>query len=271
MTADPAVRVAYARGAAFADLLRPYTARLPLVPFLAAGGGLPARHVAGGTVLILCAYGLAAAYNDLHDVEVDRANGRNRPLATGVLTAADARAAIVACAAGVLVAQVLLVQPLGLGVTLASAAATLAYSHPRIGLQRRGVLGTGMLAVTYLVLPVLLAGARPPLLVTAALVAGGTATLLYKDVKDEAGDRLLGKRTPLVRWGRRRMDATAAALGSTALGLGLLETGPGWWTAATVGGLVAHVAAAARGAGDGRLLAVQRLLAVLGLVLLAIA
>ena len=231
MTADPAVEAARARGAALADLLRPYTARLPLLPFLVvgAGAGQPARHLVGGVLLIFCAYGLAAAYNDLHDIEVDRANGRRRPLATGALTVSDAHRAMVACALGIAAAQLLLTQPLGLSVTIASVVATAAYSHPGIGLERRGVLGTAMLAVTYLVLPTLLAGASVPLLVLVALVAGGTATLLYKDVKDEMGDRLLGKRTPLVRWGRRRMDAVAAALGAAALLLGLAASGPGWW------------------------------------------
>ena len=273
MTADPARTAARARGAAYADLLRPYTARLPLLPFLVvgAGAGQPARHLAGGVLLIFCAYGLAAAYNDLHDIEVDRANGRRRPLATGALSPADAGKAMVACALGVAVSQLLLVQPLGLAVTIASVAATAAYSHPRLGLERRGVLGTATLAVTYLVLPVLLAGGTVAPLGLAALVAGGTATLLYKDVKDEHGDRLLGKRTPLVRWGRRRMDTTAALLGAAALVLGLAAAGPGWWTVAAVAGMATQLVVAATAAGDGRWLTVQRLVAVLGLVLLAAA
>jgi 4-hydroxybenzoate polyprenyltransferase len=270
---DPAVRAAGHRGAAFADLIRPHTARLPLVPFLVAGvsAGQPAHHLVGGALLIVSSFGLAAAYNDLHDVEVDRANGFQRPLVTGALTVGDARKAIAACAAAAVMAQLLLFQPLGMLVTLAAIAASVAYSAPGIGLERRGVLGTAMLAVTYLVLPLLLAGRPLSPAVLVALVAGGTATLLYKDVRDEAGDRLLGKRTPLVRWGARRMDLVAAGLGALALALGLSAAAPGWWTVALVGALVAQLAMAMTGTRRNRLLSANRLLTLLGLIGLAIA
>ena len=150
--------------------------------------------------------------------------------------------------------------------TIAAVAASVAYSHPSIGLERRGILGTGLLAVSYLVLPVLLAGRVVAPVVLAALVAGGTATLLYKDVKDEAGDRLLGKRTPLVRWGIRRVDGVATALGVSTLSLGVLAAGWGWWAAALLGGLVAQLRMAATNVHSGRLLTAYRLLAVIGLI-----
>ena len=263
---DVDLRAAHRRGAAFGNLVRAQTARLPLAAFLVAGAGRPPAHLAGGALLILGSYGVAAAYNDLHDVEIDRANGRNRPLATGTLTAADARLAIAACAGAVAVAQPLLIQPLGLAVTGAAVVAATAYSHGAVGIQRRGLWGTALLAASYLVLPVLLAG-RPvsPALVV-ALIAGGCATLLYKDVKDEAGDRVFGKRTPLIRWGRRRTDRVATLLGMGALVAGALATGLGWWTIAQAGGLATQVAMAATGNRRGRLLTAHRWLAMAGLV-----
>ena len=267
-TADLDLRTAYGRGAALADLVRLHVARLPLGAFLLAGvaGGASARHLAGGVLLILGSYGFAAAYNDLRDVEIDQANGRSRPLATGVLATGDARAAMAVCAAVTVLSQLWLVQPRGLIVTLVAAGISVAYSHDGIALQRRGIWGTAALALNYLVLPVALAGVglRPGVVV--ALMAGGVGTLLYKDVKDEAGDRLLGKRTPLVRWGLPRMEAVAAILGGLSLVIGSRAVGAGWWTAAQVGGLVSQAAMVATGRRLGRLLAIHRLLACGGLV-----
>jgi 4-hydroxybenzoate polyprenyltransferase len=264
-TLDPAVRAAHRRGAAFADLVRPQTARLPLAIFLVAGLGRPGWHLVGGALLILSTYGLAAAYNDLRDVAVGCANGRGRPLATGALTTQDARVAMGVCAVGIVVAQVPLDQPLGVAVTIAAIAGSIAYSHPAIALGRRGLLGTVLLAVLYLVTPALLAAKPLSPAVLATLVAGGTATLLYKDVKDESGDRLFGKRTPLVRWGAARMDVVAGALGAVALLTGLVFRGPGWWTLAQLGGLATQFMMATTGFRGGRLLTAHRLIAVVGL------
>lgn len=253
------------RGSAFAHLLRLHNARIPLAVFLLAGAGGRTGHLVGGATLVLASYGLAAAYNDLHDVEIDRANGRDRPLATGALLPADARVAMAACGAVAVVVQLVLDQPRGLVVTLAALAAGSAYSHPGVGLERRGLVGTAVLSWSYFVAPVLLAGPPSSPVLLGALVVGGTATLLYKDVKDEAGDRRHGKRTPLVRWGMGRMEAVAVVLGAAAVVAGAATAGWGWWTAAQSGALGAQLAMAVTGASNGRLLTAHRLLAVGGL------
>lgn len=270
-TATIDLRAAYGRGAALADLVRLHVARLPLAAFVLAGvaGEASARNLAGGVLLILSSYGFAAAYNDLRDVEVDRANGRARPLATGALVAADVYVAMAVCAVVALLSQLWLVQPRGLIVTLVAAGVSVAYSHDAIALQRRGIWGTAALALNYLVLPVALAGRDFQVGTVVALMAGGVATLLYKDVKDEAGDRLLGKRTPLVRWGLRRMELVAVLLGALSLVTGLLVAGAGWWTLAQIGGLVSQAAMVATGERHGRLLVAHRILACTGLVGLA--
>lgn len=255
-----------ARGRAYADLVRLHAARLPLAVFLVAGAGLPARHLVGGALLILSSYGLAAAGNDLHDIDIDRANQRFRPLATGALGPRDARAAMALCAAVVAASQLLLSQPLGLLVTAAAFVVSGAYSHRSLHLAGRGLWGTAALAVSYLVLPVILAGVRPGALHVAVLIAGGVATLLYKDVKDEVGDRAFGKRTPLVRWGAARMDLVAICLGAATVAGGLAVAGWGWWTVAQVGGLVGQLAMAATRNRRGPLLWAHRLAATSGLV-----
>ena len=264
------VRASAARGAACSELIRPASARLPALVFLAAATRTHpgAAHVAGGVLLVVAAYGLAAVYNDLHDVDVDRANRRDLPLVTGGLTPADARWVGAGCAVAVVVAKALLQQPLGLAVTLASVALSAAYSHPAVGVERRGAWATVLLSVTYVGLPLVLAGPLPePAQVVAALSATG-AMLLYKDVKDEAGDRAHGKRTPLVRWGIARVDAVATALlVASALLAALAE--PRWPALVLVAAVAAQRRMASTGCRSGRPLTTFQALVVGGAVALA--
>lgn len=231
--------------------------------------GPGAAHVAGGVVLILGAYGLAAAYNDLRDLEIDRANGRHLPLATGALLPAEAWQAIVGCVVAVTVAQLLLRQPLGVAVTVTAVLLSVAYSHPAAAVERRGAWATASLAVSYLGLPLALAGDLPPMAPVGAILAAGGAMLLYKDVKDETGDRLLGKRTPLVRWGVARMDMAASGLLIVAVALSWVSVGPGWSTLVLGGAVVAQRYMAATGRRWDRPLLVFQILVVAGVVGLA--
>lgn len=266
MTTPEDLAKAARRGRSFADLVRLHAARLPLAVFLFSGRSRPPRHLLGGVLLILGSYGLAAVRNDLHDVEIDRANARPRPLATGALSVQDARVAMSVCAVGVLGAQLLLVQPLGLLVSAVAVILGLAYSVAPVALQCRGIVGTASLAVDYLALPVILGRDDLDVRRAAVLIAGGTATLLYKDVKDEAGDRALGKRTPLVRWGARTMDLVAACLGAAALLGAAIWVGVGWWMGASIAGLLAQLVMMRTGNRAGRLLWAHRILASAGLV-----
>lgn len=261
-------RASAARGAAFGRLLRPDAARLPLLVFVAAAVRThpgPA-HVLGGALLILAAYGAAAAFNDLHDLDVDRANGRDLPLVDGTLTAADAWWACAGCAVVVAAAQLFLVQPLGLVVTSASLLLSIAYSHPALAVERRGAWGTALLAVTYVGLPAVLAGPPPGDLRLAAAMAATAAMLLYKDVKDEAGDRAHGKRTPLVRWGIGRVDTVATVLLLAAVAAALVAV-PRWPAVLLAGGAVAQ-RAMVRGARQGPELLRFQLLVVAGAIAL---
>jgi 4-hydroxybenzoate polyprenyltransferase len=225
-----------ATGRAVAELIRPETARLPVLLHVAAAtsAGLDASSIVAGVLLVLAAYGAAAAYNDLHDVAVDAANGRvDRPLVSGAASPDTARATVAGCLAVAVAAQPWLVQPAGLGVTALAALLAAAYSQPRIAVARRGLAATALLACCYAALPVLLAGRVPPALV--ALVLLGASQVLHKDTRDEDGDRLHGKRTPVVRYGVavvERLSVAACLAGTVA---GVATVGAGWWTAAAVG------------------------------------
>ena len=266
-TTDRDHRAAVARGASFSRLLRPASARLPVAVFLAAAWRTQAAgdHVVGGVLLVFAAYGVAAILNDLRDLEIDRANGRALPLATGALDLGDARAAAVGCLLGMGLAQLLLAQPLGGLVTLVAVLLSAAYSHPAIDLESRGVQGTALLACSYLVLPLALAGPMPSVTTTGAILLAGAAMLLYKDVKDEVGDRLHGKRTPLIRWGIGRLDAVATAL----LAAAVVLAGARWPTFLVLGALVAQRRMVASGTRAGRSLLVFQVLVVAGAIGLA--
>jgi 4-hydroxybenzoate polyprenyltransferase len=261
------------KGAAFARLLRPGAIRIPVAVFVAAGLGeaMGGRHVAGGVLLIVGAYGIATILNDLADVEVDRANRRrDRPLATGELSVDDARAALVACGLAVAGSQPLLDQPLGLLVTGAALAVGSAYSG-QLAVQRRGLWATALLATAYVAFPVVLAGASPRPGAIAAMLLGAMAALLYKDAKDEAGDRATGKATPLVRHGAAAIDRLATLLGSLGIALGLASVGASWWTTAAVVALGLQLRMAVTGDRGRGPVVQQRLAALVALVLLAAA
>ncbi len=93
--------------------------------------------------------------------------------------------------------------------------------------------------------------------------------LFYKDVKDEAGDRAHGKRTPLVRWGVRRMDSTAASLLVAAATPLAALAAPRWPALVLAGAVVAHRQMVLLGVRSGRPLLVFQVAVVGGAVALA--
>jgi 4-hydroxybenzoate polyprenyltransferase len=231
-----------ATGRAVAALVRPETARFPAAVHAAAAtsAGLDGPTVVAGVVLVLAAYGAAAAYNDLHDVRVDAANRRaDRPLVSGTATPATARATIAGCLAVVVAVQPWLLQPAGVLVTAAAAALAVVYSHPAVAVAGRGLAATTLLSACYVGLPVLLAG-RTSLAALAALVLLGASQVLHKDARDEHGDRLHGKRTPVVRHGPRAVTRLAVAAVVTGATVGIVAVGPGWWVAAALGAATAE-------------------------------
>lgn len=189
--------------------------------------GLPVEL--GSAALSGMALGAAGnALNDLFDFDADRRNRPDRPLPAGRV---PREAAIAVSAVGALlglVAAALVSVPLLLAA--AAALAVMAAYSPL--LKRFGAPGNIAVAVVA-GLPLFygaLAVGRP----AAGLVPWALAAWIHlireivKDIEDEPGDRVAGRRTLPIVWGRRRaaFAAAALALGFVPLSLALpLEEG----------------------------------------------
>lgn len=234
MTPDVAVayRTGQQRGRALAQLCRFEIGRVPSAIALAAAiaaGWSPANIVATWLVVAgSCA--AAAALNDLADLLADTVNGRDtRPLVTGQATNDDVRLVILAGLAVVAVAQLAIPQPNGILVSALGAALGAASATEPIALQRRGFVGPAALAVCYFLLPIALVHGLGTLPTLAPFALLGAAVLAHKDVRDEAGDRAAGKRTPVVRYGARTTAWLALMLAIAGTALLLATTGSGLW------------------------------------------
>jgi 4-hydroxybenzoate polyprenyltransferase len=188
---------------------------------LAEGGRADDTVLAVRALAVVVGYLLCCvALNDLSDVAVDRINlpgDPHRPLATGTATSRDAvvvavTGAVVALA-GAAVTGVTAVAVVGVGLVLAAA-----YSLPPVRLAGRGAVASLVLPFGFVAVPFLtgLLGAGDhvtarDLGLLAGLYAGFVGRILLKDFRDVRGDALLGKRTFVVRHGRRVTCAVAAA------------------------------------------------------------
>jgi len=163
-------------------------------------------------VLVTAFVVYAVSLNDLADLEIDRVNlpdDDRRPLVTGTAAARDVR--LMAAGAAVVTASAAATQGLAsLLLTLSGLAVAAAYSLPPFRLSRRGVVAPLVLPALFVGLPFLLGvlagrGVRTgDLVLLAALYVGFIGRIVLKDFRDVVGDRLFGKRTFLVRHGRRR-------------------------------------------------------------------
>jgi len=154
----------------------------------------------------------SVACNDLADEAIDRVNlphDRRKPLVAGISTRRDMLVTAVASATLALGVSAFLRWPAIL-VTAAGLALSAAYSLPPLRLAKRGAVASLMLPACYVATPYLLGvyatgtgvGARE-LLLLAGLYVGFVGRILLKDFRDVRGDALFGKRTFLVRHGRR--------------------------------------------------------------------
>jgi 4-hydroxybenzoate polyprenyltransferase len=238
-----------------------------------AGAGRANDPVLLGQVLaVVIAFVIACvATNDLADERIDRVNlaGSNRPLVTGTADRSDLRVIAIAAATIALATSASLgIAPLA--VTAAGLAISSAYSVPPVRIADRGGLAALVLPGCYLGVPYLLgrfaAGAaldRTSALTLVGLYLGFVARLLLKDFRDVRGDAMFGKRTFLVRHGRRP-TCVASAIAWT-VGAGLLTM---WQTLASTAGLalatLALLAALTRDRGPRRDERIVGALAILG-------
>lgn len=219
-------------------LLRPAVAVL-LVLF--ATIGLASAKASGRFVpsvvtgVVLAGYLLfSVALNDVADAEIDRINlsgDRRRPMVAGATPQRDLLViGCVAAAVAVVVAGLVGWSLLALtGVALALSAA---YSLRPIRLADRGALAALLLPACYVAVPycTALCAAHAPLtgrdiVVLGGLYAGFMGRIVLKDFRDVRGDTLFGRRTFLVRHGRRATCAFSAI--GWAAGTGLLVSALG--------------------------------------------
>jgi 4-hydroxybenzoate polyprenyltransferase len=160
----------------------------------------------------------SVAVNDLSDAPIDRQNlpNSNRPLVTG--RADEREMKIVALTAAVVAVGVAALGgwPL-LALAVGGLALSAAYSLPPLRLADRGavaalVLPAGYVAVPFLVglLSVRTSVTLDDRLLLVGLYVGFIGRILLKDFRDVRGDALFGKRTFLVRRGRRATCAVSA-------------------------------------------------------------
>jgi geranylgeranylglycerol-phosphate geranylgeranyltransferase len=188
------------------------------------------------------------ALNDLLDVAADVRNRPDRPLPSGTVRRTAAWITVVASALLGLAAAALVSGRLLL-VALGALAVMAAYSP---WIKRQGAPGNAAVALVA-GLPLYygaLAVGRPAAGVIPWILAAWLHLVreIVKDLEDEAGDRLLGRRTLPIALGRRRAACAAAllALGFVPLSLALpLDNGYGaaYWVVA-LPGQMAVVAAA---------------------------
>jgi 4-hydroxybenzoate polyprenyltransferase len=160
----------------------------------------------------------SVAWNDLADEAIDRVNlPGQRPLTTGAATRSEF--AVIGVASGLLA----LAASATLGwrvliVTAAGLALSAAYSVRPVRLADRGAVASLVLPACYVAVPYLI-GLLPrghrvtpdDLALAGGLYLGFIGRILLKDFRDVRGDALFGKRTFLVRHGRRTTCAVSSA------------------------------------------------------------
>jgi 4-hydroxybenzoate polyprenyltransferase len=167
----------------------------------------------------------AVAVNDLADERIDRVNlpaDTRRPLVAGTGTRVEMTVVAAVSAALAVAASFLLYWPAPL-IVAGGLALTAAYSLRPVRIADRGVIAPMLLPAGYVAVPYLLGffavrGSvdRTDLFLLAGLYAGFIGRIVLKDFRDVRGDALFGKRTFLVRHGRRPtcfLSATFLVLG----------------------------------------------------------
>ena len=161
----------------------------------------------------------SVACNDLADEAIDRVNlpgDPRRPLVTGAVSRGQMRATGLAAAGLALAISAAIGWP-ALAITAAGLGVSGAYSVRPVRIAERGVLAPLLLPACYVAVPYLLgitaahhAPTGKDLALLGGLYLGFIGRILLKDFRDVRGDAMFGKRTFLVRYGRRWTCAFSA-------------------------------------------------------------
>lgn len=192
------------------------------------GHGEDYRLLAGVLVVVAGFLLFSVAFNDLADEAIDRVNlpyDRRRPLVTGMAGRSELMAIGVVSAIVALAVSVALGWP-AIALTAGGLALSAGYSLRPVRLADRGVVASLVLPACYVAVPFLLgvvAGRgqvrTPDLVLLAGLYLGFVGRILLKDFRDVRGDALFGKRTFLIRHGRRWTCLTSACCWAAGTGL----------------------------------------------------
>ena len=205
---------------------------------LAQGGASNDPAALAPVLLVVAGFLLfSVVVNDLADEAIDAVNlpgASTRPLVTGSATRSELPW-MAAAGAVVAVATAAAIGPAVAAVVLGGVILSAAYSLRPVRLSDRGAVASMLLPAGYVAVPYLTgllsarSSVRPAdLVLLGGLYLGFVGRILLKDFRDVRGDALFGKRTFLVRHGRRRTCAASAAgwvLGSVAL-VGIRGLGP---------------------------------------------
>lgn len=186
-----------------------------------AQAGEPNAYVSLAKILAVIAAFLvfSVACNDLADEAIDRVNlpgDPRRPLVSGAVSRARLLATGWVAAGAALIISVLIGWP-ALLITGVGLAVSGAYSVRPVRIAQRGVLAPLLLPACYVAVPYLLgitavryAPTGTDLALLGGLYLGFIGRILLKDFRDVRGDAMFGKRTFLVRHGRRWTCAFSA-------------------------------------------------------------
>ena len=195
--------------------------RLPLIALLSlyTATGLASAGHASSRMLLAEALAPVAAFlvfavlvNDLSDEAIDRVNLPDDPhrlIVSGAMSRRGVETAALAAAVIAIATSLVLPHAVTL-VTVCGLALSAAYSLRPMRLAERGAVASLVLPAGYVAVPflagVFATGApftRGDALLLAGLYVGFVGRILLKDFRDVRGDLLFGKRTFLVRHGRR--------------------------------------------------------------------
>ena len=195
-----------------------------------------------GRVLVVVMAGLvfAATTNDLSDEAIDRINlagDRRRPLVVGTGTRFELKV-MAGVAAGVALSVAATLGWWPLAIATGGLALSACYSLRPVRVADRGVVAPLFLPACYVAVPYLVGAlsVRPGLsgrqvLLLVGLYLGFVGRIVLKDFRDATGDALFGKRTFLVRHGRRAAVGFAAAFWASGAGMLTLASGALPWSA----------------------------------------
>lgn len=165
------------------------------------------------SIIYIAAYQVITAVNNIYDKDIDADNKlKINPLAAGSVTKDSVESYIVVSTL-VAVSLLFILANQALYLTMLGAAAFgVWYSYPKTGLAYRHYSGTAVLAFWYGALPIVMAGlfyGKVDYYSSSAFALLFVPLLLAKDYRDITGDKMAGKITPLLRYGKRNIVAVS--------------------------------------------------------------